>query len=370
MSALVMQGHARQVLFVEPGESLTGACRSENPKVTLTAAVRGAIHARRVSADVATTTPLLPFPFTRYHTVRRLNVYSAIPSVRMAIRQCGIRRPILWISNPVYAPYIGRLGERCLVFDRTDSWRLMPDTPDMSLIARAEQRLCSRADIVFAVSEALLSESRSLAASAGLLPNAVDPAHFTGANVDDRQDSDTRPIIGYVGSMWQERLDVDLVIAVAKLRPGYRFEFVGPTHPTFDTSGLQGLPNIQIRGPVAYDDLPAYLRRFDAAWIPHRLGPLTNTMNPIKLWEYLAMGLPVVSTPIASLDPLRDFVLAGSSVDEIACALDKAISTDTCEARVARREAILHHTWAARADSAAECLLAVLDHSDLGQSQV
>jgi glycosyltransferase involved in cell wall biosynthesis len=369
MSALVKQGHARQVLFVEPGELLGVVCRSEDIKATLTSAVRRAIHARRVSTRVSSITPLLPLPLTRFTAVRRLNVYSAIPSVRIAIRQLGIRRPVVWISNPVYAPYVGHLGEQCLVFDRTDAWQLMPDTPDSSAIARAEQRLCARADIVFAVSQALLSLSLPHARSVALLPNAADPTHFNGASKAVSHAPGTLPVIGYVGSLWPERLDIELIAAVAKLRPAYRFEFVGPTHPTLDSAQLQALPNVQLRGPVDYDDLPTYLRRYDVAWIPHRVGSLTDAMNPIKLWEYLAMGLPVVSTPIAGLEAVSEFLFAASSADEIAGALDHAIATDTSRARAARLEAISRHTWAARADSVAEHLLPILDRTFLGRRQ-
>lgn len=135
-------------------------------------------------------------------------------------------------------------------------------------------------------------ESKSL-----LLPNAVDPSHFKPVDKIVRPlQSRKPPCIGYVGSM-HHWLDVDAVIHAARQRPDWQFEFVGRQERSIFES-LRQLPNVQLTGEVPYRDLPTTMALFDVALIPFKIMPLTLATNPVKLYEYFACGLPVVSSPL------------------------------------------------------------------------
>ncbi len=122
---------------------------------------------------------------------------------------------------------------------------------------------------------------------AGLPPQAMAPVLAVG-----------KPIIGYCGALarW---FDYDLVGAVAAQRQDLAFVLIGPDYDhTLVGSGLYRLPNVTWLGPRPYSDLPQFLRYFDAAMIPFRLNPITHATSPLKLFEYMARGKPVVITPM------------------------------------------------------------------------
>jgi glycosyltransferase involved in cell wall biosynthesis len=129
-----------------------------------------------------------------------------------------------------------------------------------------------------------------------IVPNGVDPLVFSGS-YSRPADLPTGPIVGYAGKL-AERIDAELVAATARSMPGVTFVFLGPILQPSAIAAMRGIPNILLLGDRSYDRLPGYLGHFDIGWIPHRVGAGETGGDPIKLYEYWAAGLPVVSTPI------------------------------------------------------------------------
>jgi glycosyltransferase involved in cell wall biosynthesis len=129
-----------------------------------------------------------------------------------------------------------------------------------------------------------------------VIGNGVDTEMWT-LNDARPEDLPKGVIVGYAGKL-AHRIDANLVAAVAALMPAVEFVFVGPVLAGTPLSPMRNIRNVHLLGDRRYDELPAYVRNFDVAWIPHRVGDGESGGDPIKLYEYWAAGRPVVSTPI------------------------------------------------------------------------
>ncbi len=225
-------------------------------------------------------------------------------------RQCdrlGFRDPILWIYNPLVGSVAARLGGSLLVYHCVDDLSAAPHMP-AAAIEQAEQELAHNADLVFTTSKKLHAHLLGFNLEAThFLPNVADYDHFSAARsrgaIPDDLAAIPRPRLGFVGALSTYKVDFDLIAAVAKARPDWHWVLIGQVgEGQPDTSiAVLRLPNIHLLGPRAYAQLPAYLRGLDVATIPARANPYTAAMFPMKFFEYLAAGLPVVASQVPAL---------------------------------------------------------------------
>jgi glycosyltransferase involved in cell wall biosynthesis len=192
-----------------------------------------------------------------------------------------------------YAPITYK--PRTLIYDCMDEWSAF-DGCDETL-ALYERELCAAADTIWVVSRSLESRFRAVHGDKiQYVPNGVDYRHFYGVPAERRVPGGKK-VLGYIG-MIASWFDCELVASVADRLPDWDIHLIGP-----HSLGEQGLhllarPNIALLGPAPYAELPTLMGRFTVAMIPFRLNALTIATSPIKLYEYLAAGVPVVSTPM------------------------------------------------------------------------
>jgi glycosyltransferase involved in cell wall biosynthesis len=163
------------------------------------------------------------------------------------------------------------------------------------------------------------------------------------------------PRIVFTGAIVATKLDVPLLTALAHSRPEWSFALVGPVgpgDPRTDVSALRELLNVHLLGPRAYMQLPAVLRAADAGLIPYARNPITESVFPMKVYEYLAAGLPVVATPLPALADVAE-VATAPDAEGIAHLLEEAIATDTPEHRATRSRAAAAHSWETRLEEIA-----------------
>jgi GT2 family glycosyltransferase len=218
-----------------------------------------------------------------------------------------------------------------------------------SQLPAAEQKLIEASDAVVVTSNHIASAVRPLHAQVPMIRNACAPDHFVAPTTQPR--ANQRPVIGYFGAI-AEWFDAYLVEQVAQTLTDCDFLLVGG-----DTASVQAklchLPNVQFTGEVDYQDLPQYVHRMDVLLIPFLINELTLATNPVKAYEALAAGKPVVATPMPELmdTDLAPFVRTGSDPNEITTALRAALAEAPDQAKQQQRvEFARQQTWSHRAE--------------------
>lgn len=300
-------------------------------------------------------TVIRPFmtPFDRFRPLRAWNARRLRAAVGRETAARGLERIILLTTIPNAAGVVGELGEALSVYYCVDEFSEWPGA-DRNAMLEMERDLLKRVDLVVATSEALFEAKSARHPRVRLLPHGVDWEGFRSARGSAPQALRAlpRPRCGYAGLI-DERLDVPLAAAVARGLPEVTFVYLGPRQ--LARGELDALPNVRFLPPVAYDDVPAVLAELDVAVLPYVRSELTERMNPLKLRELLAAGVPVVATPLPEVRPYRPEVRVASDRDEWLAQLGDAIreGREQAEERAAR---VRGEGWDVRAEELSRLL--------------
>lgn len=259
--------------------------------------------------------------------------------VDQTLERFGFSDFVLWLQTPLALDYARHLEPRAVVYDCMDELSAFKDAPKE--LHDRERELMERADVVFTGGASLSRAKRDRHPRVRLFPSSVDQAHFRPAREalpsPDDQRTLPRPRIGYAGVI-DERIDLDLLAAVADLHPEWQLVMVGPV-VKIDPATLPQRANIHYLGMRDYKQLPSYFGAWDVGMMPFALNEATRYISPTKTLEYLAAGLPVVSTPIA--DVVDPYAKAGIvRVAGTPEAFVEAIEETLDEPRTARRDRI------------------------------
>jgi glycosyltransferase involved in cell wall biosynthesis/GT2 family glycosyltransferase len=223
--------------------------------------------------------------------------------VRQVARRAGFSRAALWVNDSAYLPLVKASPSRT-VYDITDDWLDASVAPrQRRRMERRERELVAVADEVIVCSRQL-EQRRSKLRPVHLVPNAVDSAHMQ-ASQDRPADLPPAPTAVYVGSLHDDRLDVELVAETAAALPDVSIVLVGPDSLSKGSrETLHAVANVHRLGPRPYESVPAYLQHADVVIVPHRVTPFTESLDPIKAYECLAAGRPTLATPVAGFREL------------------------------------------------------------------
>ena len=244
-----------------------------------------------------------------------------------------VSQPVVWYYTPMALPWTRHIAAaaRATVYDCMDHLAGFLGAPDDLL--DLEQELMESADLVFTGGASLHSLKRRVHGAVHCFPSSVDTAHFARARRPVAEPADQqaipRPRIGYFGVI-DERLDIELLRAVAASRPDWQLVLVGPV-VKIDAATLPVAPNIHYLGAKSYAELPEYLAGWDAAIMPFARNAATRYISPTKTPEYLAGGRPVASTSIHDVvTPYGEagLVHVGDTPDEFESAIERALADD------------------------------------------
>ncbi len=293
---------------------------------------------------------ILPFGSV-YRTINWLNQSWLLPFLRAAVRKLNFQDPILWTYLPNTADLVGKLGEKLVIYDCVDEHSAYTGFRPAT-VASLEKKLLQKADIVFVTAKGLYQAKKPYCKEIHLIPNAADVAHFRRAldpatPVAPELKNLPRPVVGFIGVI-QDWIDTDLIAELAKRKPSWSFVLVGPAAPGIDLSKLRALPNVYLLGRKEKEVLPSYLKGFDVCLNPFRLNRLTATVSPLKFYEYLASGKPVVSAPLPEVEPYSGIVEIATTPEEFAQKIENAINLETPERRAARLKIAEENSWEQR----------------------
>lgn len=300
-----------------------------------------------------------------YQKTDKIYVYSTIDSIfswkiiarelKKIKKELNLNNVILWSYNPIFTQFIDKLEEEIFVFDTVDNWAEHPSYVKLvgkSKLVKNYQRIADKADIIFTVSEELVDFYKTMKRHKDThwVPNGVDFDHFNNETLLARENILTnidKPIIGYLGTI-QERIDFELITDIAKRHDDKIVALCGPIWDDVKTKveKLKQFPNIIFsNGRVKYDDAPSFINQFDVAIIPHKVNDFVKSMNPMKMYDYLACGKPIVSTPGAGIEMFKDLIYIAENNTDFIKLIDDAIDDDAAHLQERRRQEVQKHTW-------------------------
>ncbi len=318
------------------------------------------IHSLRPLREVDNVHVLSPVivPLHSNRVVRAVNAELLTRYVSWAAKKVGLHRPVLFSFVPQAEVLLDRLDFSRVLYYIDDDYAAKEGI-DADSFLDAESRFARRADAVFASAPELVTRMRAFNDNVLYSPNVADTKLFAQAlepgPVDTELAALPAPRIVFIGAILAAKIDIDLVVALARLRPEWSFAFfgpVGPGDPRTNVDALREQPNVHLLGHRPYEQLPDVLRGADATIIPYLLDGEMRSVFPMKTYEYLAAGRPVISTPLETLDDVPE-VIKAATAEEFAARLQEAIDGDTDQLRAARSAGAQAHSWEARLEQIA-----------------
>jgi len=291
----------------------------------------------------------------------KLTVYSSVAAkfslkkfyrnLNKIIKELGFDDYLVWSYYPLEIGYFKELKARLKIFDAVDNWVEHPSYKKFRARLLANYQAIDReADLIFTVAE----EQQALFArqeKVHWIPNGVDLKHYQPEhNIINRDIGDLpRPIIGYVGTI-QDRVDLDLLEYLVKSNPEKSFALVGPVWYASIQERFAGYRNVYFLGRKSYQEVPMYIQQFDVGIIPHQLDKFVKSTNPMKIYEYLACGKPVVSTGGAGINLFKDVVYIADEYKKFNQFVNQALTEDDKYLAHERVAAVKEHSWLKRTE--------------------
>lgn len=304
------------------------------------------------------TLPVVMPCFQMASLINRLNNWWLTPVLRWALNRLSFQDIILWVYTPHGGDFVGRFAETLTVYECVDEFSAAQGLVRGPAIAALERELLEKVDLVIVTHPELFRSKSTIASRVELVPNGADLDHFARASLPTTKVADAisnlpRPVIGFHGWI-QYWVDFDLISYAAKAHPEWSFVFIGPIEPLARVDKVRNMRNIHFLGKQPYSKLPNYLAGFDVCVNPFVLGKLADSVSPIKLYEYLASGKPVVSVDMSAAQQFVDVIPLTRTQEEFLVAIENVLAERDngkfAERAAARQAAAADSSWSLRFD--------------------
>lgn len=337
--------------------------------------IAGKRSIRQINTNLFIFTPVVVIhdhiaPYLPYMV--KLNKKILFYIIKKVTKQIGFegKKRLSWLYDPLQIDYIGVAGENYLVYECLDTYAEFKSNPNTKRrINQKEALLVERADLVLTTGKIEYLAKYKLNPNTFYAPNGVDIPLFQKA-LDEKTQlphdlSDVpRPWIGYIGN-WASYCDTDLIIEIAQEKPLWSFIFIGSiTLPTGEKLRLTKLPNIYFLGWKGYDLLPNYLKGFDLAIVPFIANQLTENADPLKTYEYMAAGCPIISTDIPQARQFAGLVKVIKNKTEFIAAAEDLLRSDNSHLKNQLVKEAYQHSWEGRIEQMLEIIKKTLVDSD------
>ena len=307
--------------------------------------------------------PMLPLK-TRVPLLNLVSQRWVRPFVLRAAASIGMERPVLFTYLPHLHATARTYGERAVCYYCIDDMGALTRVIDPAVVEGFERALLAKTDLVFTTSRGLKARLSARHPDVRLVPNGSDPDLYAAALAPETPVAAELsglpgPVLGYSGLL-DYRVDQDLIVEVARRRPGWSFVFVGPVRTP--VSRLEALPNVRFVPSQAQEALPSFLKGFTVALIPYAIGPMVRFIYPTKLNDYLGAGLPVVTTMLPELEGCpAEIVSRVSGADEFIAAVERLVPSRADDDAIAARVRYARdNSWERRAALIADAIEARL----------
>jgi len=274
--------------------------------------------------NVRVLTVLAPLPFSgRYPLAHTLNARAVALQIRAALRRFPLSEPVFLAQHPKALALANQLGLQDIIYDCLDDLAAFPGWHDGAVIEQYENDLFRQASLVTVSSKILADRAVAAGAAPLLLPNGVELSWF-------RRDTPPRPVekppgarvFGFVGAIY-EWIDLELIEALARTRPKDLVVLVGPIKASLTTeiARLQALPNVRLVGSVPHREVATWIAAFDVCLLPFKRNRLTESVNPLKLYEYFALGRPCLAASIPEIACWGEVVALADTPAQLPAAL-------------------------------------------------
>lgn len=362
------RGH--EVVFVESGAFLLRHPRElvRNPGRTL----RRLLATEPVAPGVHLCKALTVVPWgKRFRFASRANFWLTAQRLKCLARR--LPQPVvLWIYDPCAAAMVGSCGEVFAVYDCVDDYgeqygaQYGRDARRQALVAAADVEAARRSRIVFTTTTPLLERHGRNNERTYLVPNVGDYTHFAPAADRSLAAADVgdlpRPVIGFAGNLQIGKVDFELLEHLARAKPEWSVVLIGPVRA--DTreavARLARLSNVHVLGWKPYTELPRYYAAFDVGLCPYVWSAAMQSGFPLKLYDYLAVGMPVVASGNPDLAGKEPDVVLARGAEEFVGAIEGVLGRVSREDRERRRSLAAHNTWETRTERLLEVVSAEL----------
>ncbi len=335
----------RKVLFVEP------AVASKKKRKKRSVREDGGLPPgiRVVEDNIYVMNPVKHLP-NSLSLGRSMNMKAIGVALKKNLKTLGFRNPLMWITAEFGVHFIEHVPHSLVVYDVTDDWTAatLPEK-EMKQIVGDDRLLVEKADIIFTVSKALFDKKSKFKEETFIVPNGVRIELYEGVKSGPVAELEgiNRPIVGYAGTLHSDRLDIGLIDEVARMARGrFSIVFIGPN--SLDVKSMETLDkhmNVFIRPPVKFERLPEILASFDLCSIPHRITQFTNSLNPLKAFEYLASGTPIITTPVAEMAAFAEYVTFAEGPEKFFEAALDILNGNEMSTAEERKAAAREHSW-------------------------
>jgi len=362
----LMSIFARQnkVLFVETERHLRPTLTSFRQGDLKLSDLRGSA-VRQVSENLFIFPGPVWAPVSGHSPLRQLTKMARQRAFRNTLRELQMSQPIVWFYHPKWNDMIDKVPSARLrlyhVIDEYVSYQ--NKTPARCrLIEKLEREMMAQVDAVIVVSRELYETKRSFNPNTYLVPNGVNYQAYDDALADPYLPKDLEkikpPRLGYSGLVG-DKLNLSMLKDLAQENPEWSLVFLGPVNAFQQAQtwqALKAMPNVHYLGSVDWSQVPHYVKGFDVGLMPYVQDRHSETISPLKLYDYLAAGLPVASMDIPSAREFSSCLRLASSPQDFSQAVQHALADATPEHRQAQRKVAAQHTWEARVEQLSDLI--------------
>jgi teichuronic acid biosynthesis glycosyltransferase TuaH len=290
-------------------------------------------------------------PGSRYKLTKSINHYLFKNYIKKLCKSNNFSS--IWLTHPMQLGLVPTdfIGE--VYYDCMDNYPEFSNNIEVrNQINEMEKKLCIRAKKIFTSSSGLSNKILTYLPSGSdkvvLVHNAGDFSHFNSAyNFKNEIQKDNNPTIGYFGTIGKW-FDVELLVKLARKLPEMNFVIIGPIGNKDIILETKEIDNIKLLGPKDFSELPSFLESFDVCIMPFLINSLVQDVNPVKIYEYLAAGKPVVATSYDELAEFKENIYLASGSEEFEKRIREAIQDDSETLRLNRIDYASKHTWEVR----------------------